>query len=259
MYNEFSKPTLEIELIDNRIYIKNILKICNLPDVKNIILITNNLDLYNKVVKNISNGANIFSPINNLHILDAIKPNFNINDNIEVIILSIPFTSDLKTLQLNFVLDKLKENFKDKPVLLEFSYHKEQFNVPTYNKIIEIVRSVFNIILLGALFKSTELIMEHPCNAYLCDGNSCHSEKSSLPRYLYISERGIDPYKSLNEDLIFMKNIRLKEYESIENYFKNEYINTNEYKQFINKNKQIYNNYIINPIVSILPWNLLMN
>ena len=56
-----------------------------------------------------------------------------------------------------------------------------------------------------------------------------------------------------------MKNISFIEYQEIENYFENEYIKTSEYINFINKNKEIFNNYIINPIVSILPWNILMN
>ena len=37
MYNEFSKPTIEIDLYDNSVYINNIIELCNISEVKNIL------------------------------------------------------------------------------------------------------------------------------------------------------------------------------------------------------------------------------
>ena len=259
MYNEFSKPTIEIDLYDNSVYINNIIELCNISEVKNIILNTNNIRLYEKVTSNIYSNANIFSPINNLHILDTNNPDFNIREDVKVIVLRVPFASDINIQHLENVLDRLNEMLNNNTVLLEFKNKNEDFNVPTYNRLIELVHYKIGKLYFGALFKSTALIIEHPCNAYVCNGHNCHSKKSSFPRYLYITEKGIDPYKSYNEDLIFMKNISFIEYQEIENYFENEYIKTSEYINFINKNKEIFNNYIINPIVAILPWNILMN
>lgn len=83
-------------------------------------------------------------------------------------------------------------------------------NIETYNKILEKLTSISINCYFNSIFKDYKSITEHSCNIYLCDGKNCHSNKSRIPRYLYVSNKGIYPYKVNDTKLNIIDNISTK-------------------------------------------------
>ena len=111
---------------------------------------------------------------------------------------------------------------------------------------------------LSSTFISVDNIVKHPCNAYLCAGNICHSGKSNCPRYLYVTPSGIYPYKCMDESLNMCKNIYCQDIGDYGEYISTYYIGTEKYNRFIEINKEIYFNYIIIRQWTVLAWNIFM-
>lgn len=111
---------------------------------------------------------------------------------------------------------------------------------------------------LSNIFISTQNIVKHPCNAYLCAGNSCHSGKSNCPRYLYVTKNGVYPYKCKDESLTLCNEIFSKDIINFGEYIDKKYFGTDKYYTFINVNKNIYYEYILVRQCDVLEWNFFM-
>ncbi|MDO4594790.1 MAG: hypothetical protein Q4B52_05360 [Tissierellia bacterium] len=111
---------------------------------------------------------------------------------------------------------------------------------------------------LSTLYKDRNHILQHPCNIYLCNGKNCHSNKNGLPKYLYVNEKGIFPYKSLIEELSFFNNINTDKEIEINKIFV-DYMQKDAYKRFILCNKYIYREFILVGSSRIMPWNIYLN
>lgn len=140
-------------------------------------------------------------------------------------------------------------------VFVEFVNKSNFFDLKNYMQIMKELQNSNHKILLSSLFKYTKFLKEHPCNMYLCSNKSCHSNKSNVPRYLYWHEETIYPYKVKSNRL---KIIEETYFEDFESYIQDKYLNSNEHRLFIELNKGIFKNYVMNNFITVLPWNLLL-
>lgn len=111
---------------------------------------------------------------------------------------------------------------------------------------------------LSNTFISVNNIVQHPCNAYLCAGNRCHSGKSNCPRYLYVTPNGIYPYKCMDDSLNMCENIYSQDISDYGEYINTHYLGTDKYNHFIEINKKIYFDYILGRQWEVLEWNIFM-
>ena len=135
------------------------------------------------------------------------------------------------------------------------------FNRKELGKFYKIINKISSYDLkvgLTTLFKEIETITRHPCNAYMCQGNKCHSQKIGYPRYLNITIYGIFPYKCRSEKLVFCKDINFKEISSVTSMFK-DYINSNSFSTFQLHNQRIFQEYVLTKFENLLPWNILLD
>jgi len=108
-------------------------------------------------------------------------------------------------------------------------------------------------------FVSTELIRIHPCNLYLCGGNTCHSNKSRYPRNFTLTPEGAFPYGVRSRKIAFFMDIAKREICDFSAYAKEEYQLSREYATFLEATKWIYQEYISLSSLSIIPLNFLLN
>jgi hypothetical protein len=61
-----------------------------------------------------------------------------------------------------------------------------------YTKIIKIQEGLdsYKAIFISSGILPTKLLIEHPCNCYMCSGCNCHSEKNNICRKLIINKQG---------------------------------------------------------------------
>lgn len=109
---------------------------------------------------------------------------------------------------------------------------------------------------LTTIYKDVNNVRKHPCNAYMCNGKSCHSNKSKYPRYIFVNDRGIFPYMCFSNQLNIFENISYKLFESVDSVFL-DYKNRKGYSRFLECNNFIFENYVITEFHRILPWNIL--
>lgn len=83
--------------------------------------------------------------------------------------------------------------------------------------------------------------MNHPCNLYLCNKSSCHSNKNGLPKYLYITKDGIFPYSLNTNKFVFFNNISNENIIDIENTIICTYKKSKEYLLLKKCFEKIYN------------------
>ena len=105
-----------------------------------------------------------------------------------------------------------------------------------------------NDLMIGNVLLPLDLIKEHPCNVYLCDGKHCHSGHGRVPRNIFIDEKGnMYPYGIAKEELIigniFSDADIIKEYEQSESI-----------ANFVNINRNLYLQLLDKCNYSIIPW-----
>ena len=133
----------------------------------------------------------------------------------------------------------------------------EIFEVRKCTSILEKLSELNVTIFLSSLFKEVELVANHPCNAYLCDGMHCHGNKSPFPRYITFTDYGAYPYFCINDKLGFLKDISRRRIISMAEEMA-VYKNSIEYQRFILCNKKIYSEYILPRATQILSWNIML-
>ena len=107
------------------------------------------------------------------------------------------------------------------------------------------------------LVKPLSAIREHPCNAYLCNGDNCHSGKSNFPRYLHVTSKGIYPYSAKIEGISILKEISIQPVD-FQEYLEHKYNNSIEHRLFIDLNRNLFQEYVMNQMFEYLPWNIFM-
>ncbi len=142
---------------------------------------------------------------------------------------------------------------------LEVYHTTPIFPLVRYYKLLEYFTNSDAGICLSNKYKVVKTIREHPCNAYLCAGDICHSGKSSLPRYWFIDKNGIMPYNANNKRLMFLSTINRTPIFDLELFMNIQYKNSEAYSLFIEANHRIYEKYIINFSCLILPWNIMLD
>lgn len=115
---------------------------------------------------------------------------------------------------------------------------------------------------LGGYMVSTDLMKEHPCNSYLCDGDRCHKKIIGLPRHLFIDGDTLNIYPhDLFYDSLLVGNIKKN---SLENELK-KYLSSNERHLFIKLNRKVFIKYLANypydffPLIEYLKSEFLSN
>lgn len=100
----------------------------------------------------------------------------------------------------------------------------------------------------------TRLLLEHPCNAYMCSGKTCHSNKNNLPRRLYVDSNGN----------IFPEHYSLKDY-NIGNILQNDFLSTmysykdsSSHKKFLDLSKLVYTQWVETCPYRVIPWSELL-
>lgn len=212
MYKEIENVTLEINAAEelNDTFLDNIYFIINFTKTNKIILYTdykyNFIDNFIKRYKNLEiyinhkyNEKYSFYyekiKIKNL-ILD--KNYYYFGKHFLIVQIDISKKYNLNTFHN---LERISDT-----IIIEFTYSK-RIDLINYSKILNQLSKLNMELNFSGLVKEINLITEHPCNMYLCSDNNCHSNKSHMPRYLYIDKYGIRPYKALNKQIIFCKEI----------------------------------------------------
>lgn len=96
---------------------------------------------------------------------------------------------------------------------------------------------------IGNFLLPTNLLKEHPCNCYLCNGFKCHQKISGLPKVILIDEDfNLYPHMIINKNLI-MGN--LKENQNFQSLLMN-YMDSKEHNAFVKCCKKIFIKYLPN-------------
>jgi hypothetical protein len=79
-----------------------------------------------------------------------------------------------------------------------------------YTKIIKIqdTLNTYRAIFISSGILPTKLMVDHPCNSYMCHGCKCHSEKNDICRKIIVTENGdIFPESQLVDERLKMGNL----------------------------------------------------
>lgn len=151
----------------------------------------------------------------------------------------------------------ISETYSDKKFFLTIR-NTEKLTLNRFKYIVEKLTNNEIDIVFNTMYKSTNTIMQHPCNAYMCSGQKCHSNKSKFPRFLYITEKGVMPYMAESKTYRFFEDISLEFYKDISCEFEM-YKKSDAYEAFYEANRVIYKDYILPHIFEILPWNYMLD
>jgi len=162
------------------------------------------------------------------------------------------------------IIQDMLENYKNykKPIILE---SKIQFKGPKDNKLSwsdldqlykKIVachkkEDAHNIFFMGQGILPTRLLTEHPCNAYVCKGHTCHSSKRDIGRKLYINPLGAvyPETEYLSEDYA-IGNLKDNTLDVLlESYFESE-----QHEKFRKLVKEIFLQYVQSCPYRVVPW-----
>lgn len=272
MYTINEKAVIEIDMKESSdIFEQNVIKVISEAKAKIIIIhnystlkyvkLNNALRIAESSMSIYTDEINENNSFYSLKSINIMKHFFNYNEIKKYDIIQLDIDLSYENEQ---IIDTLK-NFsttliqEDIPILLEFIFSSSKNkSITSYREILEECPKIFEKAYLSTLYKSASLVLNHPCNAYICTGHSCHSNKTNYPRYLYINRRGIQPYKTQNSTMHFMKNIDEVNLKSFKDYYEKIYINSSEHIEFIEANRRVFEEYIIVPFLKILPWNLLL-
>lgn len=276
MFKEIEKPFVEIKISNSKIYRENIKKVIAQKDFR-LFMLDKGETLCEDVIKEIK-GWLIQYPEKVFYLDVEISTEFNQYENCLIYqtidLCTIPITSitisnkaEAFVLYLDvsvkynddewYIIEKLLSEMGNKVIFISMENRQSNFAMSEYSIIMNILKNTGYTISLPPLFKTRNMVIQHPCNAYMCDGLNCHSEKSSYPRYLYITENGIYPYRCKNNIFKFLTIINKQIITSFEEEF-SLYKETSAYKVFMECNKRIYFDIVIPHMMNILPWNILM-
>lgn len=274
LFRKIEKPVIECVLYNDEGYQKNIEKIFNHSDF-NFFIINVGEALNKKIVMNLqksmlANKDKIFYleqsisknmvkyencvAFQKIH-FDNLKETV-LNENVEMFFLEFDVCKDYT----DDDFARIKQKFttvKSQSIFVLLSVSSQNVGLKNCIKIMEALRKMPYTVSLLPLFKETYLVLEHPCNAYMCQGENCHSHKSAYPRYLYITKEGITPYRVYNPRFMFFTDIDKGGEETLENIFA-EYKNSQAYEFFLECNKKIYFDIIVPHVLEVLPWNVLI-
>ncbi len=111
-----------------------------------------------------------------------------------------------------------------------------------------------NAYLLSLGMLPTALLTEHPCNAYVCSGNHCHSKKSDLPRRLVVVPDGtllpMHPQSSFD---LALGNIL---HGTLQQLLLN-YQNSSAHEVFRQITHQMFIDYVMPCPFHVIPWDVL--
>ena len=287
MYNIHEKPTVEVEFKNsyNSTFLSNILKIVEETESKSVIVskwadtfdqeilswflkkicaicsdVNVDVELMTNVVPSIYDGYKKFLSLD-LHLEDWGEKLLLYGDLADIFILDVNLTQRISKQQWEGLSDIINErNHTQVDVLVNVSSCKnKRFNLSYYEDFLGNIGCLENRVYLTSLFKSVDLVNQHPCNAYLCSHGTCHSGKSNYPRFLCITEHGVRPYGAKNNSLIFLQDITSQKIKSFKNFYNKEYRVSQQHSEFLRLNERIYNEFILVPHYKILPWNIFLD
>lgn len=265
MYNIFEAPTIRVHipLDSGLIYFKNLQNIIGTSTVNNILFYGKKLDIkqVERIIELFPNKeyytpANCYVGQNTYHYLSValhdIKKKKALSS--KIIILNIDLSRRIDAEDI-YHMNKLMNNSSAIVVFRIFS--KNVINGLEFREFLSYLELFDFVFYFDGLVKPLSVIREHPCNAYLCNGHNCHSKKGNIPRYLHVTENGIYPYCTKIKEIAMLKNISTKSID-FQEYINNEYLNSSEHNLFIELNRILFTEYVINQIFEYLPWNLFM-
>lgn len=273
MYTVEEKPTVEIELVEYReIYRKNIEAIIKMPHMDRIIYKTtrNTSSVWHSFIQEQIKTYSQKEFYLQGHIYKRIESFSNCKE-YSIFCPEEITKSDLATLlflRINMDVEfgeREYENIKHvldekKHVCVVFLDCKNKISGIKYQETMKRLQklSCLGDIYLSNTFISVDAILQHPCNAYLCSGNKCHSGKSPYPRYLFVNHEGVFPYGCMNKRLKFFDNISTEEIGELDSCFEEEYLKSEAYISFITANQEIYRSYIVYSLFQVIPWNVFL-
>lgn len=178
------------------------------------------------------------------------------NDGYQVVFILFDLSKDYTEFDWNVLADYINQNS-------QISFFAS-FTATNDNILLERCAFILNKLCdLNARFfftpqiKNTALVIEHPCNAYLCNGAKCHGGKSPYPRYIYLNANGAYPYQCMDNRIAFLQDISQCEIRDIDTEFL-KYKDSDSYKLFVSCNKYIFATYIMPRVSDLLVWNIML-
>lgn len=267
MYNNFESPTIQIDLgvSDNAIYLKNIQGIMETPYADRVYFYgdCSGMELIMEIAQkhpekeyyvsyeNIIGDAKNINGYHFIPMCDVTKTKKLLAD---IVILNIDISDSINSFDIDHLNSLMAEN--PKTPILQLTSTKTIRNIDFRSFVSKIELFNFDFYFDG-LVKPISVIREHPCNAYLCNGQKCHSNKSNFPRYLHVTNKGIFPYCARINDIVLLKNISF-DLINFKNYLEEKYNNSSEHMLFIDINRHLFQEYVINQMFAYLPWNIFM-
>lgn len=149
---------------------------------------------------------------------------------------------------ISIILDPIVSIFSN----IEYSLTWQQLD-NLYREIIDYHRSInrYDAILMANGILPTRLLVEHPCNAYVCKGNSCHSGKKDISRKLILLPNGIllPENEKVNSSLVIGDLSVDKMKTILNNYYMNE-----SHLRFCKIVKKIFLKYVQVCPYRVVPW-----
>ncbi len=271
MYTINERPTLEVELsAESKQYLNNIDVIISEQNVDRIIIRSEEntkriKDYLQSLIQKYENKEFYLC-----NLLDMNLRNKNVVNCFDFTIDSIGKkpVCNLGLLHIDLSEDLTEENKKRLEALLSdelftcivYFESKHSLSGLDYRKWLNYLTTITHQakLYMSNIFKSVSNIVKHPCNAYLCDGSICHSGKSNCPRYLYVTPKGIYPYKCMDNSLNICDDIYFQDIGDYREYINSHYLGTDKHNRFIEINKKIYLDYILLRQWEILEWNIFM-
>ena len=267
MYNIFESPTIRIELNsnDSLIYLNNLQSIIGTRFANKIYFYGYDFD--SRIVNDIVNlfpEKEFYIPIN----ID-LKQKENLSHYVFIylhdirkyeklfsnpVILNIDITEYIDADDIDYI-NKLV-NKDSVLVIIQMVAGKIVKNLDFQRTLSSLELLDFDFYFDG-LVKPLSIIREHPCNAYLCNGHNCHSSKSNFPRYLHVTNKGIYPYSAKIEEISMLKEIATQPVD-FQEYLNHRYNYSLEHRLFIELNRQLFQEYVMNQMFEYLPWNIFM-
>ena len=198
MYKINENPYLEIEISNKSTieYLKNLNSLLEINEFNIIKIISLNIKDKNLILNLLRKNKDIlfFLPfyfnkeISDKNVLFYIDINLCIFENINELEWSfcdLVFLhycgEEIKLSKANIDILTRKPQKKVFLILENTSY----LNLEKFEKVVSFLSSIGIQFIFNTMYKSTNVIIKHPCYAYMCNGSRCHSDKSLFPRFLY--------------------------------------------------------------------------
>lgn len=267
MYNIFEAPTIQIDLSanDSAIYLNNIQNIIETPFASKVCFYGECIDteFVNKISRKYP-SIEYYVPTNDDYEGTDNISFYNLIDLCDItkierippglVFLRIDLSSSIDLSDINHLNHLMEEN----PIILIFKLVSTKIikNLDFCNFISKLELINFDFYFDG-LVKPLNIIRKHPCNAYLCNGQKCHSSKSNYPRYLHVTKKGIYPYSAKINEISMLKEIATQSI-NFQEYLEQGYKNSPEHTLFLDINRYLFHEYAVNQMFEYLPWNIFM-